>query len=112
MYTRFLPAAALMLAGALALAQTPAEFKGHSAEVNCVALDQEGKLLATGSSDNTVKIFEFASGKVLHTLEGHKKPVYSVAFSKDGKYLASGSQDNTIRLWNPKDGKFIRELKG
>jgi WD40 repeat protein len=99
--------------GALAHAQSPPrEFKGHTGTVASVAISPDGKLLATGSYDNTVKLWDFATGKELHTLKGHTNQVYTVAFSPDGNLLASGSQDKTIRLWDPKEGKFLRELKG
>jgi len=71
-----------------------------------------GETLATGSFDNTIKLWDFKTGKELHTLKGHTNSVYCVAFNSDGTLLASASQDKTIRLWNPKDGKLVRELKG
>src|SRR4051794_8624741 len=91
----------------LLLAQAASEFKGHSGLVFSVAFSPDGKALATGSFDNTVKLWDFATGKELFTLKGHTQPVYAVAFNKDGTILASASQDTTIRLWNPKDGKFL-----
>src|SRR5581483_4053961 len=94
-------AALLFYAGSL-LAQ-PGEFKGHGGLVFSVAFSPDGKVLATGSFDGTVKLWDFAAGKELHVLKGHTDQVYSVAFSPDGTMLASGSKDKTIRLWNPKD---------
>jgi WD40 repeat protein len=103
----------LMLAvGSPAMAQAPREFKGHDGLIESIALSPDGKWLATASFDNTVKLWDYAGGKVLHTLKGHTNHVYAVAFSPDGKYLASGSEDKTIRIWDPKDGKFLREIKG
>jgi WD40 repeat protein len=92
--------------------QLPAELKGHTANVNGLAFNPKGTILATAGFDNTVKLWEFPKGKELFTLKGHTKPVYCVAFSPDGNTLASGSDDKTIRLWNVADGKFIREIKG
>jgi WD40 repeat protein len=124
MHTRFALVLALLGLATVSQAQTTPEWlKGHKDIVNNAAFSSDGKVLATASSDNTVKLWEFPSGKVLFTLGvgdkdkdkdkvGHTKPVYCVAFSKDDKYLATGSQDTTIKLWNPKDGKFIREIKG
>src|SRR5271166_5546107 len=112
MKTRMAPAVGLLFCATLALAQTPEEFKGHTGLVYSVAFSPDGKVLATGSFDSTVKLWDFASKKELQTLKGHTLPVYSVAWSPDGKLLASGSQDKTIRLWDPKDGKSLRELKG
>jgi WD40 repeat protein len=56
--------------------------------------------LASGSDDNTIKLWDVATGKPITTLKGHTSPVWSVSFSPDGKTLASGSEDNTIKVWN------------
>jgi WD40 repeat protein len=56
--------------------------------------------MASGSEDNTVKIWSVEYKKELNTLKGHKRGVNSVSFSSDGKYLVSGSDDGTIKLWN------------
>jgi WD40 repeat protein len=93
-------------------AESPAELKGHTGLIYSVAFSPNGKLLATASFDNTVKLWDWPGGKEVGMLTGHAGPVYCVAFSPDGKMLASSSLDQTIRLWNVADGKPIRELKG
>jgi len=64
-----------------------------------------GKTLASGSEDNTIKLWEVATGKEQATLKAHTGEVLSVAFSLDGKTLASGSNDKTIKLWDVKTDK-------
>jgi WD40 repeat protein len=96
----------------LVQAQLPAELKSHTGFVYSVAFSPDGTMLATGSFDNTVKIWDAKSGKILQTCKGHTNQVYCVSWNNDGSLLASASQDKTIRLWNPKDGKTVKELKG
>src|SRR5208282_2748410 len=74
--------------------------KGHTEYVLSVVFSPDGKTLASGSLDNTIKLWDVARGKDLATLKGHTSAVRSVRFSPDGKTLASGSDDNTIKLWD------------
>ena len=76
-----------------------------------MAFDPQGETLASGSDDNTVKLWEARSGKLLRTLEGHKR-VMSVAFDPQGGTLASGSDDKTVKLWEARSGKLLRTLEG
>ncbi|MDZ7965263.1 MAG: trypsin-like peptidase domain-containing protein [Nostoc sp. DedSLP03] len=82
------------------------------AQVNSVAISPDGKTLASGSYDNTIKIWNLATGEQIRILKGHYYSVNSVAFSLDGKTLASGSEDNTIKIWNLITGQEISTLKG
>src|SRR5918992_3170335 len=86
--------------------------EGHQGAVNSVAFDPQGGMLASGSFDHTVKLWEPRSGKLLRTLEGHKSPVLSVAFDPQGGTLASGSGDKTVKLWEARSGKLLRMLGG
>ena len=85
---------------------------GHTSVVSSVAFSPHDGTLASGSYDNTVKLWEADTGRLLRTLEGHTKAVYSVAFSPQGGTLASGSLDNTVKLWEADTGRLLRMLEG
>jgi WD40 repeat protein len=83
--------------------QIVATFKGHTEPVYSVTFTPDGKHLATGSFDNTIKLWELASGKEAKTYggpNGHQKMVMCVAISPDGQLLASGSIDNNLKVWD------------
>ena len=74
--------------------------EGHSDEVKSVVFSSDGKLIASGSGDGTIKIWDSTTGSLQSTLEDHSGPVRSVVFSPDGRYIASGSYDCTVKLWD------------
>ena len=85
---------------------------GHTSWVNSVAFSPDGNTLASGSYDNTIRLWDGITGEHKHTLTGHTSWVNSVAFSPDGNTLASGSYDNTIRLWDVTAGEHKHTLTG
>ncbi len=80
---------------------------GHFNSVSTVAISPDGKCLASGSFDDTIKLWNLETGELLHTLTKHLQPVLAIAFSPDGQTLISGSVDDTIKLWNLDTGEMI-----
>ena len=77
-----------------------ATFEGHTAQVNSVAISRDGKTVASGGSDGTVKLWNIATKREIATFKGHTGPVNSVAISRDGRTIASGGSDGTVKLWD------------
>ncbi|WP_271254759.1 nSTAND1 domain-containing NTPase [Pseudanabaena sp. Chao 1811] len=86
--------------------------EGHDSSVIRVSFSPDGKTLASGSGDKTIKLWNLETGTEIRTLKGHEKAVNSLSFSHDGKTLASGSDDKTIKLWNLETGTEIRTFNG
>ncbi|WXC50995.1 hypothetical protein QX201_010700 [Fusarium graminearum] len=80
--------------------------------VSSVVFSSDDRLIASGSWDKTIKIWNVATGKEEQTLEGHTDWVNSVVFSSDDRLIASGSDDNTIKIWNVATGKEEQTLEG
>jgi small GTP-binding protein len=87
--------------------------RGHEKYVYRMALSPDGRMLASPSQDQTVRIWDINRGTLLRTIKGHTTPV-CVAWSPDPdkQVLVSGDYFETIRLWNPETGELLRILKG
>ncbi|MCH8274414.1 MAG: hypothetical protein IH851_06475, partial [Armatimonadetes bacterium] len=83
---------------------------GHSGAVTSVAFSPDGKILASGSTDGTIKLWHTATGRQLRTLSGIEGDVTSVAFNADGKQLVSGSwffDTGRVTVWDIDSGRRI-----
>ena len=83
---------------------------GHTDCVNAV-VSLPGGLLASGSMDSTVRVWEAGSGRLMRTLAGHTDSVRALA-SLPGGLLASGADDSTVRVWEAGSGRLVRTLAG
>jgi WD40 repeat protein len=74
---------------------------GHTNAITQLTFSPDGKILASGSSDASVVLWEVATGRCLHKIEAHRGTVSGLAFSPDGKTLATGGvQDHLVKLWD------------
>ena len=78
--------------------------------VNSVTFSADGRYLATGSNDDTVRCYDPETGEELWK-KRQSSAVLSVAFSADGRYLATGSLDNTVRCYDPETGEELWQNK-
>lgn len=90
----------------------PLTYDGHGEAVRCVALSRDGKLLATGGDDKTLRLFDAASGKLLRKVENLPAAVQAVAISPDGTLAAAADAAGTITVWKTVDATESARLKG
>jgi len=77
-------------------------FNGHSDSIYAADLSLDGRWLATGSYDRSIKVWDTVTGEEVAGLDGHHGPVFGLAFHPSGELLASASDDGTVKLWDVK----------
>jgi WD40 repeat protein/serine/threonine protein kinase len=87
-------------------------FKGHTDAVHSVCLSTDNRFALSGSSDNSLKLWDIATGQCLCTFIGHANYVSSVCLSADCRFALSGSWDNTLKLWDVATGQCLRTFIG
>ncbi len=86
--------------------------EGHTAPIRSVAFAPNGKMVLSAGHDNTVKLWDFATGKLVKSLRGHGGWVRSAAFSPDGHWVLSGSHDYEAKLWSIAGYEEVRVFQG
>src|SRR5262249_38689640 len=86
-------------------------FEGHNHAALSVAFSPDGRRLASGSADGSIKVWDAQTGQAILSFPGHAVLVVSVAFSPDGRRLASASQDGSVKVWDAQTGQEILSKK-
>ena len=92
--------------------QPPRVLKGHTGQVNSVALTADGKRAVSGSWGGTLRVWDLEGNQPPRVLKGHTDMVYAVALTADGKRAVSGSHDKTLRVWDLEGNQPPRVLEG
>lgn len=80
--------------------------------VEAVAFSPDGRLLASGDGDGSVRLREVATGKIIRRMPGHGGEIQEIAFSPDGKQVARADEDGTVSVWDRASGRVIRTMRG
>jgi len=85
-------------------------FTGHSSYVFCLSISSGGNLFASGSYDESVRLWDLKSGRELRRIKAHSDPVSAVDFNRDGTLLVSSSYDGLCRVWETASGRCLKTI--
>lgn len=85
---------------------------GHTQGVTSVCFNSDGSILASGSYDDTIRLWNMETGKFIRKLTGHNSNVYTIAFSPDDRTIVSGSRDEMIGFWDVETGNLNKTIAG
>jgi WD40 repeat protein len=88
------------------------ELRGHTDRIWDITFSPKSSMVASGSDDRTVRLWNGHTGSHLRTLTGHTLGVWSVSFSPTGQILASSGMDKTVQIWNAHTGERLQTLTG
>ncbi|MGL4620624.1 nSTAND1 domain-containing NTPase [Chroococcidiopsis sp.] len=97
---QILPQVRSSLRDAIAVSTERNALRGHQGAVWASAFSPDGQIIASGSIDKTIRLWDKSGKPIGQPFQGHQQGVFSIAFSPDGQYIVSGSADGTVRLWD------------
>ncbi|KHO00119.1 will die slowly [Metarhizium album ARSEF 1941] len=90
--------------------QEMAALRGHHNYIHCLAFSPKGNILASGSYDEAVFLWDVRAGRLMRSLPAHSDPVSGIDFCRDGTLVVSCSTDGLIRVWDTSTGQCLRTL--
>jgi WD40 repeat protein len=96
----------------VAIEEPVINLKGHTGKVLSVDFSPDGNLVASGSTDDTLRLWQVNPGRLLRTMHGHPFPILALAFSPNGTFLVTGSTDSLLRTWLVSNARLLTPMAG